>query len=328
MRRRLWIPGFTGIVGLCGSIAGSVVAGLPWYLSLAVVLGITLGLFCLGLAWRPLRELVVRAAATEKSAKEGYALAKEAADGCRNLTEKLDGVATHLDELEISLKIFGMISHVLAWKSEIKFISRQRETVLDADGAGNDKTVITQVMTRRRPGPPIDMFPVMLSTDRKDVSFAELKYKIEAPGVGELVDHERLLINDRLVRYIIYNRLLTPIVYEGQPVQFVHSTCANLDDPRSDWIGIEAGGDTMHLSIVVWFPSRNWVVDVVEVLRGPAPVSRTKDNSAAAVGVAERDGRLRTRIVWSKAMPAANETYFIKWRAHEIDPPAVANGHD
>jgi|GEM_PF-1366225 len=323
MPKHLRIPGFVALVGLCGSIVGSVIAQLPWYFALAVVLGITLGLFLLGLAWRFLWGLMSRLANVEEQANESHALAEKVADSCRDSSTKLDGVVAHLDELEISLKILGMISHVLAWKSEIRFISRHRETILDADGAGNDKTLITQVMTRRRPGPPIEMFPVMVSTDRRHVSFEDLKYRIESRGVAELVDYERLLINDRLVRYIIYNRLLTPMVYEGQPVQFVHSTCANLDDPTSDWVGIEAGGDTQLLGIVVWFPSINWVVDSVEVLRGPAPISRTRDTTQAAVGAGEHTGRLRTRITWSKLMPIANETYFIRWRAHELTPAST-----
>ena len=312
------IPGFSLVLGVSGSIIGTVIARLPFFEALGIVLGSTIVLFLVGLAVEWLRSQFIafrkRLEALEEIGDEQKRLERWMSTLAGQAKQHTDSIT----ELDIMIKELGVVSLIQQWKSEIRFISRIRETVLDANHEGRDKTVITQVLARRRPGPPIETFPVMISTDRKDVSFSELNYRIETPDVAEFLDYERHIVGERLVRFIILNKLLTPLTTDGGTVTFQHSTNANLDDPTDDWIGMEAGGDTQMIGIRVWFPTASWMVDYKEAFRGPLAVSKEVATPRPDSGVAEHEGRMRTYVSWSKSDLVPNMSYYIRWCAHDI----------
>lgn len=237
--------------------------------------------------------------------------------GITLLKEELDLINEKMEELGVLIKTIGCIAHVLVAKQEIEVLEKRREIILDGED-GKDISITTQLLTRRRPGSPINRFPVMLSTDRMKVSFADLNYKILTPNTAELLDHERLIIDDRLTRFIIHNQLKKALVYRGEPVEFAHRTVCDLDDPKEDWIGVEAGGTTALVSIDVWFPSDKWEVTFCQAYKGNPPLSQDVEDVPPTVGVGRKDGKdgkQRTYIKWQKAKPEPNQTYFIRWRA-------------
>lgn len=230
---------------------------------------------------------------------------------------QVSGLRLKVSELTLNVMTIGAIGHVLALRSEVREVLRERETIIDALPDGGDLTILHQIITRARPGGPIGRFPVIYGTDRLHLTFAELNYQVVTPETGEYVNHERLLIDNRLVKFIIHNRLHKEITYEGEPVEFSFSTSANTIDPERDWAGIHAGGKTELVRIKIWFPSDKWRITWVEAYKGLPPSGNEICTPKPQVGEGTKDGVSRTYIHWERGNLTENEGYYVMWEASE-----------
>ena len=238
----------------------------------------------------------------------------------QKVREELDSTDCRYQDLkELLSATVGSVAQVLVLKNDIEVLEKRREIILEAEG-NKDHSVTTQVLTRHGQGPPIERFPVMIFTDCTGMQYADLGYQILSTDVAQYMNYERLIVDEgHLTRFIIHNRLKGPLRYGGAPVTFQHSTLSNLDDPSEDWVGVEAGGSTAFVSILIWFPDAQWVIESCEAYKGPPPSSLDLDKIRPQWGVAMRDGQDRTYIRWEKAGVTPNETYFVRWRARHPD---------
>jgi hypothetical protein len=242
---------------------------------------------------------------------------------------KLDALNKAVAAVMQDLKEIGTIGHVTALRREIKEIVRERETTLDlpTDKEGRRytaKTIMRQVLTRARPGPPIDRFPTHFITDCTYIDFQDINYQILTPQTAKFLTYERLLIADGKVRFVIHNLLLKPLVFAGEAVELTYSSAAKTVDPHSDWVGVIAGGFTELVRIKLWFPPGQWHIEHAQAYKGPPPANvepgglETVVFPIPVVGQDVKDGVNRTFISWERATPDPDESYCLAWKATEL----------
>ena len=243
----------------------------------------------------------------------------------RQLATRAGAMEETLEAVKKDLNALGAIGHVTALRKEIKEIVRERETTLDKlpDGSYITSTTLRQVLTRARPGTPIDRFPVQFVTDHVELDFRDLNYRVLTEDTAEFTNHERLMIDSSMLRILIHNHLKKPLVFSGEPVEFTFSVRAPLIKPESDWAGVHAGGATVLVSIKVLFPSAKWVVTRCNAYKGPSPGRMVPGGEelvvspSPVVSTATKDGVSRTCIFWQLASPDPDQSYRVEWVAHE-----------
>jgi hypothetical protein len=220
-------------------------------------------------------------------------------------------------ELSLNIASIGAVAHVLVLRREFRELVRERETVINKLPGEVDETTIHQILMRATPGAEIRMLPIIYSTDHLDLEFTDINYEILTPNVGEYVNHERLLIDNRLLKFIVHNHLYVPVTYDGKPVEFSYRVAAKTLKPEGDWAGIHAGGKTDFIKIRIWFPNDRWHILAAEAFEGAPPMSSTSTTPQPTCGVDTKDGVGRTYIHWEKGNLREQQGYFVMWKAEE-----------
>lgn len=237
----------------------------------------------------------------------------------KSLAARSGELGTRLGRLEYE-QMKEYTRDAMEMKKDVYAMEKRRVIVINAVGQ-RDVSRTQQVLTRREPGPPIDRFPVILHTDRRNISFQDLTYKILTPDVAQFRDYEREVMGD-LTIFTIHNRLKKLISY-GETVTFEHQTECDLDSPEGDWIGIETSGGPNVVGIKVWFPPKYKVL-VCHAYCGTPP-NPDKDELALPEprieqGTLGTEDILRAHVTWEKHSPTPDTTYYIAWEAGRISP--------